>query len=196
MKTTKYYFLPFVDYLLGILISILFTMFFGSWFTSKLFAFLCGTIFTLVTCGLVYSRMWKLSHKNTLYDYNLSKDAGIKFVLPLCLFSLFLILFYTLVKHNIIPLQDIIIKTYYKFPENLPREAVNITPFDYINMVVRFWFFYLLPFSSKTPVWLLCISPIAVASFGALGFSLGAQNKEIQKQYEKVAKKVKEKFNE
>lgn len=196
MKTTKYYFLPFLDNLLAVLVSLLFTMFFGSWFTNRIFGFICGVAFTLVMCGLVYSRMWKLSRKNTRYGYGLAASAGIKFVLPLCLFGFLVILLYILADHGIIPLKDMIIKTYYTFPENLPREAVHITPFDYFTVGVRFWFSYLLPFGTNPPSWLFCISPVLAAISGAVGYKLGAENKEVLEGYVKVVDKVKDKFNE
>lgn len=196
MKTTKYYFPPFLDNLLAVLVSLLFTMFFGSWFTSRIFGFICGIAFTLVMCGFVYSRMWKLSRKNTRYGYGLPKNAGIKFLLPLCLFGFLMILLYILADHGIIPLKDMILKTYYTFPENLPREAVHVTPFDYFTVGVRFWFSYLLPFSANPPSWLFCISPVLAAISGAVGYKLGAENKEMQDGYAKVVDKVKGKFNE
>lgn len=196
MKLTKYYFLPFLDNLLAVLVSLLFTIFFGSWFGNAVFGFIMGIALTLVMCGFVYSRMWKLSRKNTRYDWGLPANTGIRCVLPLCIFSFVLILIFMLADHNILPLQDIVIKNYYTFPDNLPRELVSITPFDYLTVVTRFWFSYLLPFAKDPSAWLFCLSPVLAAVSAALGFKLGAENKEVLDGYVKVVNKAKDKFNE
>lgn len=192
----KYYFLPFVDNILAILIATLFTMFFGSWFTFRPFGIFVGVILTLVMCGLFYSRMWKLSRKNTRYDLGLTRYDGIKFVLPVAIFSLLLVLFYILADKNIIPLREIVIKTYYTFPENAPRVPVDISYFDYFTMAVRVWFTYSLGLMQKTNIWVLLVLPFLMVLSGAVGFSLGAKNKEVLNEYLNVAEKVKKKFNE
>ena len=196
MKITKYYFLAFLDNILAVFISLLFTVFFGSWFTNRIFGFAMGVALTLVMCGLVYSRMWKLSRKNTRYHYNLDPGTGIRCVLPLCIFGLILCLVYLLADHNILPLRDMVIKSYYTFPDNLPRELVSVTPFDYLTVGVRFWFSYLLPFTPEPSAWLFCLSPVLAAISGALGFKLGAENKEMLDGYVKIVNKAKDKFNE
>ena len=196
MNTKKYYFLPFLDNLLAVFVSLLFTMFFGSWFQNKIFGIAMGVVMTLVMCGFIYSRMWKLSRKNTRYGYGLKPSDGVKFVLPLAIFSLALILFFFLAQTNVIPLMDAVLKTYYTFPDNLPRVPVHITPFDYLTVFVRFWFSYLLGFSQETHVWLLLISPVLMLLSGALGFKLGAENKEVLEGYAKASDKLKKKFNE
>lgn len=196
MNTKKYYFLPFLDHVLAVLVSLLFTMFFGSWFTNRIFGAVMSVVFTLVMCGFIYSRMWKLSRKNTRYGYGLKKDAGVHFVLPLAIFSLVLIFIFVLAKHNILPLKDTIIKSYYTFPDNLPRALVHITSFDYLSVVVRFWFAYLWGFAQNIPVWLLCLSPVLTVISAAIGFRMGSENKEVIEAYAKVVDKAKDKFNE
>ncbi len=196
MNKTKYYFLPFLDNLLAVLISLLFTAFFGSWFTFKPFAFLAGTLFTLTMCGLIYSRMWKLSRKNTRYGYDLTNADCVKFILPLVLFSLALVLTYLLADKNILPFKENHIKTYYTFPDNLPRVPVHITDFDYVTVFVRFWFTYMTPFSLSTNSYLLLLAPVLMFASGMLGFKLGSENKEVLVGTAKVIDKVKEKFNE
>lgn len=196
MNRKKYYVLPFLDNLLAVLVSLLFTMFFGSWFQMKAFGIAMGLIMTLVMCGFVYSRMWKLSRKNTRYGYGLKPSDGVKFVLPLAIFSLLVILFFFLAQQNIIPLKEIVLKTYYTFPDNQPRVAVHISPFDYVTIFTRFWFAYLLGFSQNTHVYIFVIAPILMVLSGALGFRLGAENKEVLDQYVKTVKKAKDKFNE
>lgn len=195
MKFTKYYFLPFVDYLISLLICIVFTMFFGSWFEAKIFGFLMGVILTLVMCGCVYSRMWKLSRKNTRYGYGLEKNAGMRFVLPLVLVSLAIALLYLLGKHGIISM-DGIVKTYYEFPDNLPRQAVHIDHFSYMTVFARFWFSYLLGFGGDVSAWLMLFATLLIFVSAAAGFSFGAKDKSVLTEYTKVSAKVKKKFNE
>ncbi len=195
MDFKKYYFLPFLDYLISLLICIVFTMFFGSWFGFKLFGILMGVILTFVMCGCVYSRMWKLSRKNTRYGYGLEKNAGMKFVLPLAIVSFLIALFYLLGKYNIIPM-DQIVKTYYEFPDNLPRQAVHIDTFSYLTIFARFWFSYLLGFGGEVPPVLMFFASALIFVSGAVGFSFGAKDKSVLTEYTKVSAKVKKKFNE
>ena len=93
-------------------------------------------------------------------------------------------------------MKEEIIKVYYTFPDNLPRETVYISSFDYLTVFVRFWFAYFIPFSKNTHGVFLLIAPILVFASGALGFKLGAENKELLNGYLKITKKVKDKFNE
>lgn len=195
MKFNKYYFLPFLDYLVSLMVCFIFTMFFGSWFGFKIFGILMGVILTLVMCGCVYSRMWKLSRNNTRYKYGLGKTAGMKFVLPLAVVSFFVALFYFLGEKNIIPM-DQIVKTYYEFPDNLPRQAVHIDTFSYVTIFARFWFTYLLGFHTDIPATSMFLSSVLVFVSGAVGFLFGAKDKSIFTEYTKVSAKVKKKFNE
>lgn len=196
MNTKKYYFLPFLDNLLASLVSLLFTMFFGSWFENQIFGVVSGVFMTLVMCGFIYSRMWKLSRNNTRYDYGLKPSDGVRFLLPLVIFHLALILFFFLAQSDIIPLKNIVLKTYYTFPDNLPRVPVCISPFDYVTVFTRFWFSYMLGFSQETHLWLMLTFPVLTLLSGVLGFRLGAENKEMLEGYVKASKKIKKKFSE
>ncbi len=196
MKTRKYYFLPFLDNIFAVLISLLFTVFFGSWASNKIFGTVMGIALTLVMCGFFYSRMWKVGRKNIRYHYGLPKNFAVKHVFPYVIACFVVILIYVLAKHNILPLKDAVIKTYYTFPDNLPREQVIISLFDYLQIFVRFWFSYLLPFTRELPVWMMCIAPVLSVIFSVLGYTLGTQNKEIIDAYAKTVNKAKEKFNE
>ena len=196
MKTRKYYFLPFLDNIFAILISLLFTVFFGSWASNKIFGTVMGIALTLVMCGFFYSRMWKLSRKNTRYGYGLPKNFAVTHVFPYAVACFVLIFIYMLAKHNILPLKDAVIKTYYTFPDNLPREQVIISALDYLQVIIRFWFSYLLPVTRELPVWLMCTAPVLSVIFSVLGYTLGAKNKEILDVYAKTVHKVKDKFNE
>ncbi len=196
LNTKKYYFLPFLDNIWAVLISLLFTMFFGSWLMYKPFGFAMGIALTLIMCGFIYSRMWKLSRKNTQYNLGLTQSAGLKFVLPLAIFHLLLIVYFMLAQAGIVALKEEIIKIYYTFPDNLPREAVYVSSFDYLLVFVKFWFAYFISFSRNTHGLLLLLAPILVLASGLLGFKLGAENKEMLNGYTTVTKKIKDKFNE
>ena len=196
LNTKKYYFLPFLDNIWAVLISLLFTMFFGSWLTYKPFGFAMGIALTLIMCGFIYSRLWKLSRKNTQYNLGLTQSAGLKFVLPLAIFHVLLILYFMLADAGIVTLKEEIIKMYYTFPDNLPREPVYISSFDYLTVFVKFWFAYFIPFSQNTHGFLLLFAPVLVLASGMLGFKLGTENKEVLNEYIKVTKKAKDKFNE
>jgi len=192
----KYYFLPFLDNALAVLISLLFTLLFGSWFAFKPFAIPMGIAMTLVMCGLIYSRMWKLGRRNMRYNLELGKSSAIKFVLPLIIFHLLLILLFFLSDKGLLPFKEMVLRTYYTFPDNLPRVAIKITVFEYIKMSVRLWFSYFLAFSESTKVWILILAPLLTAISSVLGFIMGSKNKEVTEGYYKTAKIIKNKFNE
>ncbi len=196
LNTKKYYFLPFLDNIWAVLISLLCMMLFGSWLQHKPFGFVMSTVLTLIMCGFIYSRMWRLGRKNTQYNLGLVKTDGVKFVLPLAAFHVLLIVYFLLAQAGIFKLEEEIIKIYYTFPENLPRETVYITSLDYLVVFVRIWFAYLNFFAQNSPGFFLLLAPILVLVSGALGFKLGAENKEILNGYMKISKKAKDKFNE
>ncbi len=196
LKRKRYYFLPFLDNLFAVLISLLIMMFFGSWLKFRLFGMIAGVVATLTMCGFIYSRMWKLSRKNTQYNLGLGKSDFMKFLLPIVLFHLVLIVYFLLAQSGIIPLKDEIIKIYYTFPDNLPREAVYITTLDYLAIFVKFWFAYFLHFSQNLNPWFYLAAPILVFVSGMLGFHMGAKNKEMLHAYGKLVDKAKDKFNE
>lgn len=196
MKNLKYYLLPFLDYILSLLICLLFTALFGSWFTFRPFAIIFGIAMTLTMCGMVYSRFWKLSRKNVRYGGGLKTSDEIKFILPLSIFCLVLVLFYILTENNVIPFRNILVKSYYTFPDNLPRVRVDITLFDRFNSVIRLWFMYFLAFMKKTSWAVLIFAPFLTFISAVLGVILGAENKEVLEGYLKVSNKIKDKFNE
>ncbi len=196
MKNLKHYLFPFLDYLLAILISLLFTALFGSWFTFRPFAIVFGVIMTLVMCGMIYSRFWKLSRKNVRYNHGLETVDEIRFILPLTIFCAVLILLYILAESNILPFRDIIVKSYYTFPDNLPRVKVDITLFDRFNSLIRFLFIYFLAFMEKTRWYVLIFAPFLIFISAILGIKFGAENKEFINGYVKVTNKLKDKFNE
>lgn len=190
----KYYFLPFLDNLKAIGISLLAFLIFGSWMTNPVFSTI-ATIFMLVAlCGFVYSRMWKLSRRNTQRGFGLTIKDFIKFILPLVIVDVVLITFYCLCQAGIIPLDEIILKTYYNFPDNAPREIIEISLFDYVGPTLMIWFSYLAGAASKGYV--LFIAPILTFLSALAGYRLGCDNKLIQESYINITEKAKKKFNE
>ena len=196
MNKKRYYFFPFLDQVLSVLVCLLFTMFFGSWFGYPLFGFLCGIIFSLVMCGFIYSRMWRLSRNNTRYKEGLDASAGVKLVLPLCIVHLILIFIYILAKHNVIPLQSMVRDVYYTFPENADRVKVTVSVFTHLKFYMNMWFAYFVPFTNDMPVWLMCFAPVLTVLSAALGFKLGAENKELTEKAAKAINATTKKFHE
>lgn len=190
----KFYFLPFVDNLTTIGISLLMVLFFGDWFASPVFAAI-GTFFMLFTlCGRIYVRMWNLSRKNTRYNYGLVKKDFIRFILPLVIFDLVIIIFYILCEYNIIPLSDVIVSSYYTFPDDSARQFVTVSLFEYVTPWIRMWFTYL-AFILKNS-FILLSAPILSFASAYLGYLLGKENKQIQNFFVRLSNKIKDKFNE
>lgn len=190
----KFYFLPFLDNLKAVGISFLFLLFFGSWLVNPVFSTVFTMFMLIALGGFVYSRMWKLSRRNTQRKFGLTAKDFMKFMLPLIVFEVVIITFYCLCEEGIIPLDNLITKTYYNFPDDAAREIVNISLFDYVGPTIKIWFSYLAGVASKGYV--LFIAPIV--SFGAamLGYRLGSDNKLIQDSYINITEKAKKKFNE
>ena len=194
INTKKYYFLPIVDHITAIVITVVMMLLFGTWLLIPAVSAI-ATFFTLFTLsGRTYVRMWKLSQKNTLRNYGLTKNDFIRFALPIVIIDLVLIVFYLLCEYNIIPLNDIITNTYYAFPDDLPREIKTTTAFKYAGLVVKFWFFFLTLVAKN--VYVFFLAPALSFLSILLGYKLGAKNKEITNVFVKVTEKAKNKFNE
>ncbi len=194
INTKKFYFLPFVDHLTAIGIAFLLFMILGSWVSIPAVSAI-ATFFMLFTlCGRTYVRMWNLSERNTRRHYDLTIKDFAKFLLPIVVFDLVIILVYCLSEWGILPLDEIITKSYYNFPENAAREIVSISILDYFELFVRFWFLFLvcLPFNGAV----LILAPLMSFVSGILGFYLGAKGKQIIHSYIKITEKAKKKFNE
>lgn len=196
MKNLKHYLFPFLDYFLALIIGFLFTALFGSWFSFRPFAIVFGCITTLIMCGMIYSRFWNLSRKNTRYNHGFSLKDEISFILPLTIFCALMVLIYILAENNIIPFENIVVKSYYTFPDNLPRVKVDITLLDRFNSIIRIIFIYFLAFMKKTHWYVLILAPFLILISALLGIKLGAENKEVLEGYVKITDKIKDKFNE
>ncbi len=190
----SYYFLPFLDNLKAVGVALLIMLLFGSWVQLPVLSTIFTILMLVVLFGSVYSRMWKLSRRNTQRKLGLSMVDFIKFILPLVIFELVIITFYCLCEAGIIPLDNLITKTYYNFPDDAAREIVNISLFDYVGPVIRIWFSYLAGITSKGYV--LFIAPVLTFAAALLGYYLGSDSKEIQEYYLNATEKAKKKFNE
>ena len=194
IATKKFYFLPFVDHLTAIGIAFLCFMILGSWMSIPAVSAI-ATFFMLFTlCGRTYVRMWNLSERNTRRHYDLTAKDFAKFLLPIVVFDLAVILIYCLCKWNILPLDEIITKSYYSFPDDAPRQLTTISVLDYFVLFVRFWFLFLvcLPFNG----FVLLFAPVLSFVSGMLGYKFGAKNKQILHSYINITEKAKKKFNE
>jgi len=194
LNTKKFYFLPFLDNLISVLITFLFLLIFGNWFSNRVFNTIATMIFILIAGGRIYSRMWKLSRKNTLRGYGPDILSSVKFILPLVVFDIIIITFYCLCETGIIPLQDIIVKTYYEFPENLARVKVQVSLFEYIGLFIKFWFIYLAGIMQNGFV--LFIAPVIAFLSSFLGFYMGSKDNQILEHLYNLTEKAKKKFNE
>lgn len=190
----KYYFLPFIDNLKAVGLSLLAFFIFGSWMTNLIFSIIANTFMLIVLGGFIYSRMWKLCRKNTQKKFGLTIKDFVKFILPLVIFDVVIITFLCLCKSGIIPLDDIILKTYYTFPDNAPREIVSVSLFDYVGPVLMIWFSYLVGATSE--VYVLFIAPIITFVAAIFGYRMGCENKLLQESYINITEKAKKKFNE
>ncbi len=194
INTKKYYFLPIVDHLTAVGIALLIMLLFGSWLFYPAVAAIATIIMLFTLCGRTYVRMWNLSHKNTLRHYGLEKKSFIKFLLPILIVDLVFIVFYILCDYGVVPLKEVITKSYYVFPDNEPRVLETNTAFDYVSLIVRLWFAFL-TFIFKNGFTLL-LAPVLSFVSGILGYSLGAKNKQILTYYINLTEKAKKKFNE
>ena len=190
----KNYFLPFLDNLKATGFSVLFLLFFGSWLVSPVFSAIFTFAMLAAMFGFIYSRMWNLSQKNTQRKVGLTAKDFLKFILPLVIFELVIITFYCLCEAGIIPLDKIILDSYYHFPDNASRELVQVSLFDYVGPAILVWFSYLVGIASKGYV--LFIAPVISLTAAMSGYYLGSDDKQIQEYYIKVTEKIKNKFNE
>ncbi len=190
----KNYFLPFLDNLKAVGLSVLFLVFFGSWLKSPVFSAVFTFAMLVALFGFIYSRMWKLSRKNTQRRVGLTSKDFLKFILPLVIFELVVIIFYCLCETGIIPFDEILIDSYYRFPDNAARELIKISLFDYVGPVIMVWFSYLTGVASRG--YILFIAPLISLAAAMSGYFLGSNNKQIQEYYIKATEKAKKKFNE
>ncbi len=188
-KTTKFYFLPFWDNLSAVLITFLVLFLFGNWLSNTTFATIITFLLLFILCSRIYVRMWTLSRKNSRYGYNLTQNNFKKFILPLVIFDFVIIIFYCLCKLNIIPLQDIVVASFYNFPDNAPRELVKISAFDYVIPFVKVWFAYMFYFADN--YFMLFLAPVLSFISAFLGFKLGKEDKHITNFFIKMLKKEK-----
>ncbi len=189
ISTKKYYFLPFLDNLTAVVIALVIIIPFGRFFLNPLIATI-GTL--LMICGLfgrVYVRMWKLSRRNTRYHYKITKKDFVRFIIPLVIFDLLLAIFYCLCEYGIIPLDKIIVSSYYAFPENEARQLVTISLYDYTVSIIKIWFFYLITILKNGFV--LFLAPILSYAAAILGYKLGDKDIQLKDMHNMLINKIK-----
>lgn len=194
ISTKKYYYLPIVDHLSAVGIALLIMFLFGSWLFIPVVTPIATFIMLFTLCGRTYVRMWNLSRKNTLRHYGLQKNDFIKFLLPIVIVDLVLIVFYLLCDYGVIPLKEVITKSYYVFPDNEPRTLETNSAFGYVAFFVKLWFVFL-SFIFKNGFSLL-IAPVLSFTSGMLGYYFGAKDKQLINSYINITEKIKKKFNE
>ncbi|MBR6728865.1 MAG: hypothetical protein IKL80_01790, partial [Clostridia bacterium] len=137
----------FVDYLLSILIQ-LFGLFVLSWMLDYSWGFCAySVIFTLVLFGMLYSRVHNAADKALKRKELKPATEGLIMAAPLAIFNLVVILFFALVKSNLLPIGDAVMNTVYTFPDNQPRVETHVLFIEYLTMIIRVWFGFLVGFS-------------------------------------------------
>ena len=194
IRTKKYYFLPFVDNLTAVGIALLFIIMFGNWLNVPAFSAVATFFMIFTLCGRVYVRMWNLSRRNTRYRYGLTQTDFLKFILPLVIFDAVLILFYILCEYGIIPLKNVIVTSYYNFPEDAKREFIEVSLFEYFTPFVRAWFLYMTGILKNS--FILFLAPVMSFVSAMVGYKFGADDRQILNAFLKVTNKAKDKFNE
>lgn len=194
IRTKKYYFLPFVDNLTAVGIALLFIIMFGNWLNVPAFSAVATFFMIFTLCGRVYVRMWNLSRRNTRYRYGLTQTDFLKFILPLVIFDVVLILFYILCEYGIIPLKNVIVTSYYNFPEDAKREFIEVSLFEYFTPFVRAWFLYMTGILKNS--FILFLAPVMSFVSAMVGYKFGADDRQILNAFLKVTNKAKDKFNE
>ena len=194
IRTKIYYFLPFVDNLTAVGIALLFIIMFGNWLNVPAFSAVATFFMIFTLCGRVYVRMWNLSRRNTRYRYGLTQTDFLKFILPLVIFDVVLILFYILCEYGIIPLKNVIVTSYYNFPEDAKREFIEVSLFEYFTPFVRAWFLYMTGILKNS--FILFLAPVMSFVSAMVGYKFGADDRQILNAFLKVTNKAKDKFNE
>lgn len=192
--TKKFYYLPFLDNLTAVGIAFLMILLFGSWFNNAVFATIATFVMLFTLCGRIYVRMWNLSQKNTRYNWGIKRTDFVKFILPLITFDIVLIILYLLAEADILPLKNVVFTSYYNFPDNAPREAVNITLYNYAMLFFRVWFLYLMYILKNGFV--LLLAPVLSFLSAMAGYKLGKENQQIAEKVASVTQIAKDKFNE
>ncbi len=187
----------FVDYVVCLIIQFLFLLF-STWMFKADWVFKAySLVFSLVFFGKLYSRTHKAAKRDLLHKELKPLTEGLIMAAPLAIFNLLVILFFGLVKNNILPIRDVVVQSYYTFPDNEPRMITEVFFIDYLTTIVRVWFSSLIGFcQDSTPVLLLLVSPIMTLAAGFLGYVAGSKKFYLSDLIYKTKEKVKTKFNE
>ncbi len=187
----------FVDYVVCLAIQFLFLLL-STWMFKTDWVFKAySLVFCLVLFGKLYSRTHKAAKRDLLHKELKPLTEGLMMAAPLAIFNLLVILFFALVKSNILPIRDMVVQSYYTFPDNEPRVITEIFFIDSLTTIVRAWFGYLIGFcQNQTPVILLLVSPIIILAAGFLGYAAGSKKFYLSELIYNTKEKVKTKFNE
>ncbi len=195
---TKTALFMFVDYLLCILLQ-MFGLFVLSWTLQFPWGYPAySAIFSLILFGLLYSR----AHKAAKRDSRLKENQpgmweGLRMAIPLAVLNLVIILAFALIEYNVVPVRDLVIKTIYRFPDNAPREKLDVLLIDSIIPFIRVWFGALVGFMKEnTTTLILFIMPILNLAAGFLGYYAGRKKFFIADYIFRAKEKMKDKFNE
>ncbi len=193
-------FLMFLDYLL-ILVLWLLGIFIFSWMLELKGGFIIYSIlYTLIFFGMMYSRAWKAAKielKNKERTPHVT-DA-LLVCMPFVLFNMIIILGYSLIFYNVIPIRDNVVDIIYSFEPNMPRVRNEILLINNLSPIVRIWFApfagFLTIAEKYSPV-IFLISPIITIVASLLGYFLGLRKYYLSDTIMNISEKVKEKFNE
>lgn len=187
----------FVDFLLCILIQLI-GLFVLSWVLKYSWGYPVYSIaFCLTLFGMQYSRVHNAAERALKRKEIKPVYEGLIMALPLVIFNVLIILLFVLMQSNVIPGRDVIVATFYNFPDDAPREVTHVYLLDYVISGIRVWFGHLVGFMKvETPAAILLISPLITLAAGFLGYMAGGKKFYLSELIYKVQEKVKEKFNE
>ncbi len=187
----------FVDYLICLLLE-LFGLIVFAWMLNFSWGYPAySVLFTLVLFGMLYSRAHNAAERNRKRKELKPVTEGLLLAVPLTVFNLLVILIFTLMQYNIIPVRDVLMNTLYSFPDDAPRVVTKLYLIDYITPIVRVWFGHLVGFMQEgTSPLLLLISPLITLAASFAGYFAGMKQFYISDVIFKTKEKVKEKFNE
>lgn len=182
------------DYLINLVLSL-----FGLLVFSYIMKFSWGYIvysvfFCLSLFAFLYSRLYT-SAKIDLRTNEARLINAIKMVLPLLIGIFALILLYSLFYYNIIPADDVILKSVVNSETN---EVSTLTLLDCIKLFARVCFFNLTGFMAgrDTLPYILLINPVVIIISAFVGYWCGMKKIYLSDNISALIDKIKNKFDE
>ena len=187
----------FTDYIFNILLQILGWVLFAQIPALSFLNPFYSVLMCLLLFSFLYARAYNTAKRDAKTELKRSKAEGLLLAMPLAVLNLLIILLFTLIQSNIIPIRDVVVKTVYSFPDNAPRVATDILLFDYIVIIIRVWFGSLIGFmKAELSPCLLLVTPLLILGAGFLGYYLGCKKIYISELLSSLKKKLADKFNE